>query len=297
MLNLFNQSIPAPWSIIHQGITIYRANFPIFFKMSLYCNAWFLAANLPWLFLVGMLFVLYIFLTSPAVFTALFSYLPSGMLGHVLIATLVILIISLCLSPFTSAKGLLRQALIGQVAYQILVEQSETLQVNLHRLRPRLWQFWLAEVYINGVISAVEPMASRLGEWVVFALNIWLMAQWFLANFVIAVEDCNVTKSLRISRDLSKPHMLNICCILIGTWVLTLPLYLLAFSPAIAVWLVEKQNLAPAQLNTESLFHLMLALGLSIILATLFHTLTIPLWQSIKAVLYYNLRPSNLTSA
>ena len=298
MFNLLSQAISAPWSIIHQAIAIYRANFPLFLKMALYCNAWFLAASLPWLFVLLALSVAsYVFFASPSVF----SHLPSEILRPVLIATVVILMISLCLSPFTSAKGLLRQTLISQVAYQILIGQPETIRANLRHLRSRFWQFWLAEVYINGVLTAIGHLTSRLGEqlvlgeWLVLglsiAINIWFTAQWFLVNLVIAIEDCNVRHALRICRERSKPHMLTICCTLFGTGVLTVPLYLLAFSPAITVWLAEK----PTLLNAESLLHLILALGLSIILTFLFHTLAIPLWQSIKALLY--LRSSKLTSA
>ncbi|MEH1833247.1 MAG: hypothetical protein V7L29_14520 [Nostoc sp.] len=304
MFNLFSQAISAPWSIIRQAIAIYRANFPLFLKMALYCTAWFLAAYLPWLFLVSVLLALsvapYVFLASPSVFAALFSHLPSEILGSVLIAAVVILMIGLGLSPFTSAKGLLRQTLISQVAYQTLRGQPETILANLRHLRSRFWQFWLAEVYINGVLTAIGHLTSRLGEWLVLglsiAINIWFTAQWFLVNLVIAIEDCNVRQALRISRERSKPHMLTICCTLFGTGVLTVPLYLLAFSPAIAVWLAEKQDLFPTLLNAESLLHLILALGLSIILTVLFHTLAIPLWQSIKALLYCYLRSSKLTS-
>lgn len=292
MFNLLSQAISASWSIIRQAIAIYRANFPLFLKMALCCNAWFLASYLPWLFLVSVLLALsvasYVFLASPSVFAALFSHLPSA----VLIAAVVILMISLCLSPFTSAKGLLRETLISQVAYQILIGQPETIRANLRHLRSRFWQFWLAEVYINGVLTAIGHLTSRLseqlvlGEWLVLglsiAINIWVIAQWFLVNLVIAIEDCNVRQALRISRERSKPHMLTICCTLFSTGVLTVPLYLLAFSPAIAVWLAEKQNFP-------------LALGLSIILTVLSHTLAIPLWQSIKALLY--LKSSKLTSA
>ncbi len=306
MVNLLSQSILPPWRIIREASSIYRTNFPVFFRMALYSAAWFLAANVPWLFLVGVLFSLYLFLASPTVFSALFSHLPSGLLGHALIAAVILLIISLCLSPFTSAKGLLRQAAIAQLAYQILSGSPEPLKANLRLLQPRLWQFWLVEFYINGVLTAVGHLTSSLGErllgeWVIWglsiAIQIWLMAQWFLTNLVIAVEQRNAQSSLRLSREWAKPHMLTICCLLIGTGGLTLPLYLLAFSPTIAVWLAEQSTLAIAQLTPASLLHLLLALALSLILATLCHILTIPLWQSTKAVLYHHLKLAQPTSA
>ncbi|MBD2512866.1 hypothetical protein H6G91_37795 [Nostoc muscorum FACHB-395] len=279
----------APWSIIHQAMTLYRVNFIQYFRIALTSTIWFLVSNLLWFILViaAVLFV-YSF--------ALITLVPQSQNFATSISlpiAAILLIVMLDLGIFASAKGLSQQALIGLLAYQTLIGVSEMLVVNNQRIRHQFWQFWLADIYINCILYSLSIVTSKWGGWLILLsvlLRVWLEARWFLSNLVIAVEQCNVRQSLRISKQQSAPYIIQIGFILVTTWLLTMPLYLLGFSPAIAVWLAEWQHSEMSLLALNPLIHLLQGLGLSIIFATLLHTLTIPLWQSVKAVLYRELR-------
>ncbi|MCW5315480.1 hypothetical protein GTQ43_17185 [Nostoc sp. KVJ3] len=279
----------APWSIIHQAMTLYRVNFIQYFQIALASTIWFLVCNLLWFILViaAVLFV-YSF--------ALITLVPQSQNFATSISlpiAAILLIVMLALGIFASAKGLSQQALIGLLAYQTLIGVSEMLVVNNQRIRHQFWQFWLADIYINCILYSLSIVTSKWGGWLILLsilLRVWLEARWFLSNLVIAVEQCNVRQSLRISKQQSAPYIIQIGFILVATWLLTMPLYLLGFSPAIAVWLAEWQHSEMSLLALNPLIHLLQGLGLSIIFATLLHTLTIPLWQLVKAVLYRELR-------
>lgn len=280
--------ILAPWSIIHQAMTLYRANFIQYFQIALASSIWFLVCNLLW-FILGIAGVL---LMHPFALTILVLQFPNFATSLSLPIAGTLLIVMLVLGIFASAKGLSQQALIGLLAYQALIGLPEMLVVNTQRIRHKFWQFWLADIYINCSFSALSIVTSKWGGWLILLsilLRVWLEARWFLLNLVIAVEQCNVRQSLRISKQQSAPDIIQIGFILVATWLLTMPLYLLAFSPAIAVWLTEWQHSEMSPLAVNPLVHLLQGLGLSIIFATLLHTLTIPLWQSVKAVLYREL--------
>ncbi|MEH2323707.1 MAG: hypothetical protein V7K32_09065 [Nostoc sp.] len=281
--------ILAPWSIIHQGMTLYRANFIQYFQIALASSIWFLVCNLLWfILLITALLLIY-----PFAFMTLVPQSQNFASSISLPIAGILLIIMLALGIFAWAKGLSQQSLIGLLAYQALIGQPEMLVVNTQRIRHQIWQFWLADIYINFILYSLSIVTSKWGGWLILLsilLRVWLEARWFLSNLLIAVEQCNIRQSLRISKQQSASYIIQIGFILVATWFLTMPLYILAFSPAIAVWLAEWQHSELSLLALNPLIHLLQGLGLSIIFAILLHTLTIPLWQSVKAVLYRELR-------
>ncbi|MHC5823036.1 MAG: hypothetical protein ACYT04_46195, partial [Nostoc sp.] len=46
------RAILAPWSIIHQAMTLYRANLIQYFRIALTSTIWFVVSNLLWFILV-----------------------------------------------------------------------------------------------------------------------------------------------------------------------------------------------------------------------------------------------------
>jgi hypothetical protein len=284
------QPLPKPWSIINQSILIYRTNFRLFLRLTLHSTAWFLVSNLLWVAGLGL------FLVSPFALFIFFSQSSGMQLGHLLAIAILLLIAISGLSIFTSAKGYLYQALIGKVAYQILSGQPETVQVDVRDMRGRMWQFWYSAVSINSGVLLVNNITAKFeGGWMLLGITLQVLvaAQWFLSDLIIAVERCNVGTSLRRSRAQTKSYFLQVGFILVIIWLLIAPLYLLSFSPAIAVWQLEWQTPEATLSTGEPILHLIQALGFSLILFTLIQTFTIPLWQSTKASLYQAIKASS----
>jgi hypothetical protein len=279
-----------PWTIIHQAISIYRANFRQLFTLSLYATTWFIIANLTWFLFVAAIitvpfFGLIISTSAPQ------SSLPLNNLS--ILFGLAILV--LALSIYSSAKGLLQEATIGNIAHQYIIGQPILTTTAFQHNRRHLWQFWLAQFFINIPLYAIESFSASKGILIVIIgtlLSIWIAGESLLVTLFISINGCTAREALRMSKQQSKPYMVQIFLILLSTSVLAIPLGLLGFSPAIFVWFREWQNQTDSMLNFEPISHLIQSLGLSIILITMLGSLIAPLLQSIKAAIYTQIIPS-----
>ncbi len=281
-----------PWIVVHQAISIYRANFRQLFTLSLYATTWFIIANLTWLLFVASL------IAAPFFGVIISTYAPQPSLlinnSSILFALIILVLALLALSIYSSSKGLLQEAIIGNIAYQYIIGQPISTKTAFHQNRQHLWQFWLAQFLINIPLYAIESFSASKGILLVIlgtSLSTWIAGESLLATLFISVNGCTVREALRMSKQQSKPYMLQIFLILLSTIVIAVPLGLLGFSPAIFVWLSEWQNQPDSMLNLESISHLIQSLGLSIILITMLGSLTAPLLQSIKAVIYTQIIP------
>ena len=281
-----------PWTIIHQAISIYRSNFRQFFTLSLYATTWFIIANLTWFLFIAAI------ISIPLFGLIILTYVPQSLSGlnnvSILFGAVVSVLALLALSIYSSAQGLLQEAIIGNMAYQYIIGQPILIKTAFQQNRRYLWQFWLAQFFINIPLYAIELLSNSTGILIVILgilLSIWIAGKSFLANIFITVNGCTVREALRMSKQQSKPHMLQIFLILLSTSVLAIPLGLLGFSPAIFVWFSEWQNQTDSMPNFEPISHLIQSLGLSIILITMLGSLIAPLLQSIKAVIYTQIIP------
>ncbi len=292
MNNLRRHLLPAPWQTIQQAISIYRANFSLFFRIGLQATGWFLIANLVW-FLGPLLLIAY-----PFAAIGLLSKLTAGPVWLVWLGFFGALIGLPYFSILANAKGSLYKGFISLVAYQMLTGQSESLPVNFRALKPWMWRFWLLECSISAAIGGIASLTNRLeGWWMLLgiAIQIFAVANFFIADIILAVERCNVSPALQACQSQSKGNLLSISFVLIITTSIVLPLYLLAFLPVISLWLGTWQ-IPETALFTGSLgINLPQALGLSAILFTFVQVLTIPFWQLVKASLYRELSALNFS--
>jgi hypothetical protein len=280
---------PVPSKIIYQAIALYRGNFTLFFLLSLRSTLWaFISvASLATI-------VVSLFLQEPIVgLLAQLSIKIPEYSQYSLIFIIISTVLSIALCIFASAQVQLKTALIGLLAYQSLTGQHKSLTPITEVIRMRFWHFWMAEIYIGIILGAVnrlidrwisDPIWSSLIELLTYTL---ITGQYFLTSMLISVDLDTARQAWKGSKKQFESYPIEICATLILTWLMTVPLYLLAFSPAIAVLMAEWSNFEGdlTQIFTSG-FHLLQALGLSIVLATALHALVIPLWQSIKAVLY-----------
>jgi hypothetical protein len=241
-----------PWTIIHQAISIYRANFRQFFTLSLYATIWFIIANLTWFLFVAAI------IAVPLFGLVILTYAPQLSLGpndsSILIGVVISVLVLLVLSIYSSAKGLLQEAIIGNIAYQYIVGQPTLTKTAFQQNRRYLWQFWLAQFLINIPLYVIDSFSTSKGILIVvmgILLSTWIAGKSFLANIFISVNGCTASEALRISNRQSSPHRMQIFLILLSTIVLAIPLELLGFSPAIFVWFREWQNQTDSMLNIE----------------------------------------------
>jgi hypothetical protein len=212
------------------------------------------------------------------------------------------------------AKYSAMMGMIARLAYQEVTEQPETTRDAQRHVKPRMWDFLVAGILVGLIIfGAIIPFSIIIGlvgalagfifnqnsavGAVVGALLIiaalllfvfgllWLISRLFLVELPLAVEE-NVTATSTISRswNLTKGFIGRIQLVVLIGFLISVPILLvtniasLIFQTIIGAGLENAPSLA--------------AIGgiLSLPIAFAGGALMIPFWQSIKAVVYADLR-------
>jgi hypothetical protein len=231
------------------------------------------------------------------------------------------------LGIFCSAKAWTHGALISRLAFQELMGQPESTKEGWQQVRKRLWHFWLARFMVGLIIwtvtvvlsvvlflSLIFSVALLMGIFglgsapptsfsflvglvaIILFLLIWLLPLWLQARLLItelpvAVEQVSGSDSLVRAWSLSKGHAIRILMILLVGGLITIPPFILAFVPGtLAVLALIPQFQRGVSTETTVLFTIFGWFGLGGLLAFVVGLFTIPFWQSIKAVIYYDLR-------
>jgi len=218
------------------------------------------------------------------------------------------------------ARGLMIQAQIARLGFQELMRQPETIAQSLEAVEPRLWPFlgiallvWLIQAAVGyaasfalgivmipiSVVGAAGEAAAALSallmvgvQLVVFAAQLWIQARLYLWNIILAMEpETESTTAITRSWELTQGNGIRVLFVLLVAYLVMLPLYALTLGipvliaiPFIGRGLVEGDGGAAAVLG------IVLALLVFIALAVLVGILTAPFFQTIKSVLYYDLR-------
>jgi len=200
------------------------------------------------------------------------------------------------------AKFSAMAGLLSRLAFHEIIERPETVTQASRHTNPRMWSFLgayvlvfliLAGTVIGGsilffILTFVLPFAlGRLSIWVgvllgfVFAVAyIWLSVRLSITEMPIAIED-NVNAGSAIGRSwqLTKGYVGRLMLIGFVAFLLLLPLYLgVGLIRLLLEWTLG--NILPEFLYT------IVVLGLNFASSALF----LPLGQTIKAVMYYDLR-------
>lgn len=210
-------------------------------------------------------------------------------------------------------------ALISRLAFGDLVEQPESISSGERFVNSRLWQFLLAIIllllismgiglgfviffmllgfmsaaFVGGIGQQANPatyvlliLASVVLGIVILIATFWLMTRFYLVDMPLAVEE-GVDASSAISRswELTQGNVWRILLIGFVGFLITLPIQivvqiLISVIQAVFLPLISEGNAVYALLY----FVIVLALSFSS------SALLIPFWQSIKAVIYYDLR-------
>jgi hypothetical protein len=231
------------------------------------------------------------------------------------------------LSVFCSAKAWTHGALISRLAFQELMGQPESTQEGWQQVRKRLWHFWLAR-FMVGLISGVATVVVLVVLFLlltfsvgllmgllglgsnpptnflmlvgfvaiglfalVLLLPLWLQARLMMTELPVAVEQVSGSDSIVRAWSLSKGHTVRILMILLVGGLITIPPFILAFVPGtIALFALIPQFQRGVSTETTVILTILGLFGLGGLFAIVVGLFTIPFWQSVKAVIYYDLR-------
>jgi hypothetical protein len=215
------------------------------------------------------------------------------------------------------AKYLTHLALLSRLSYQTLINQPETVKQAHQQIIPKRWRFLLVQIFTSLLVFAItiipriflvevptrifEDITNNLGLFIILigqflylALYLWATSRLFIPEVPLAVEnDITNSNSIRRSWDLSKGFAWKIATIILVANLATLPIYILAGIPLV-IGFFATAPLWTQSYDLSSLPYLggiaFLALLAAILIFVFLNVLAIPFWQSLKAVIYYDLR-------
>lgn len=286
---------------VSAGLQIYRNHFKQYFSVAVQATLWVI---LP---LAG-LFV-------AAVGLALLQIDNPGPIVLLVVVGIVALIY--CIGKYMSLS-----AAIARLAFGELTGQPEPTRQAKRFTNSRLWGFWgvtllLGLLYmglfigfyivISVVAFAAAAVFSSIGLFTNFSDSpvsiglvilltmllmigllvpiLWFTARFSIAEIPLAIEqEIGATESIGRSWQLTKKNVWRVLLVLFVATLITLPLIILVqvFTNIAQVALIA---VIP---DASALFGIVLLA--SYIIGLLANVITLPLWQTIKAVIYYDLR-------
>ena len=290
--------------IVSNGFRLYRSNFRTYFVIALRSTLWLL---LPF---VGLM----LWSVGLSVSYNLFSSSALGLTVLIFIALFVGLLI---LTFQAIARAVINMALITRLAYGEFTNASESVQearkALKHRGRPILLSFFftflillvvniglsIANVPLTGIFSLLFRLidlawlAFLLANLITFSLYTWISARFFLVEVPLVLED-NLTaiQSIRRSWTLAQGSVLRILLVMTIAFLVTIPLYSLASVPTILglVATVPAMDLGVEASQAALLTRFLPGLAVGMLLLLAMNMMVMGFWQSIKAVMYYDLR-------
>ena len=214
------------------------------------------------------------------------------------------------------AKFSAMTGIISRLAFKEIVEQPETVRDAQRYANPRMWNFLVAGLLVSLILfGAIIPYAliigivlgiagalfdgsslGVLGTIVISLVSvaaillfifgiIWLFSKLFLVELPLAIEEnANATNTIKRSWQLTKGSVGRIQLIVFLVFLISLPIgiainILGAILQVIAGTALENNS---ALAGIGSLFYIVFLFGASAFI--------LPLWQSVKAVIYADLR-------
>ena len=211
------------------------------------------------------------------------------------------------------AKYLTHLAVLSRLSYQTLINQPETVKQAHQQMIPKQWHFLIVQVLTAVLVFLITIIPNRLlaltfentastlgifmnliGEFVYWGIYLWTTSRFFIPEVPLAIEnDITNIDSIRRSWDLSKGFAWKIATIILVANLATLPIYILAGIPLV-IGFFATAPLWTQSYDLSSLPYLggiaFLALLAAILIFVFLNVLAIPFWQSLKAVIYYDLR-------
>lgn len=215
------------------------------------------------------------------------------------------------------AKACTINAQIGRLAFSELVEQPESVKTAEDRVSGRMWSFLGTQIVVSLILFATNFGLSIVGglitfipalllrnassdagfgllalirvvvNIVTFAAYIWVYSRLMIPELPLAIEsNIDVGTSISRSWNLTKGSVLRIQGVVLVASLITMPIFIFVLIPIMLfVPIIAKSS----SLDTVGglLVLVLLSIFIIVLLAIL---LTMPFWQAIKAVIYYDLR-------
>ncbi len=284
-------------NVVSAGLRIYRDNFWKYFKLAFLGYLW-------------MFFPLLILVIAGMLLGAIFVGGSSGSVG-IFILLLVAGLVSLL---YSCAKFAAMSGLIARLAYGEVAEKPETVKDAQRHIKPKMWSFLVAGILVSLIMggaiipySIIVAIVNALGGSIfgqgsviglimisiaamlffIFGL-IWLISRLFLVELPLAVEE-SVTATSTIGRswELTKGAVGRIQLVVFIAFLISIPIFLVT---NIISSLILQTVFSVGLGNTPSGIAIIGIVTLYIALSLSSAALMIPFWQSIKAMIYYDLR-------
>lgn len=295
-------------NVVSAGLQLYSNHFKEYFSVAVRATLW---ALLPFIAVI-----------AAAIGLAVLQVDSPGLI--VLLA-----VVGLVLTLYCIGKYMAESAAIARLAFSELTSQPESSKQASRFTNTRLWGFWKVALlmgllyfglaiglYIAIAVIAVAMIAAFGGlsaaqtgsfeQWLtanptiaiivvlaIFLLLIgimllfsWIAARFAIAELPLAIEsEVGATRSISRSWQLTKKSAWRIVLILFVTFLITIPLQLLVqvLTSFLQVGLVA---VIP---DTDSSFSVVM-FAATYAISLVAGVIVLPLWQTIKAVIYYDLR-------
>ena len=278
-------------NVVSTGLVLYRSNLKTYFLIALRAYLW---ISLP-LIILGIASSLFL------VNIATSRQYPWGLL-----------VIALLLLIGGIAKYQTNVALISRLAYQDLIGQPETVRVARQHIDPKLWRFWwvaisvflqlviiyilaaialiiftgilgfiLGPIFRGGAAILIGFLSGAIGFLGIVIILSWYFARWMIAEVPLAVEkNLTASESIKRSWDLTQNSALRVQGVALVAFLVTIPITALTnYAPQI-LFIGARPGSPLFWTGT----------ALSFIFSLLGSILVLPLWQTIKSAIYYDLR-------
>jgi len=280
-------------NVISVGITLYRSHLQSYLNIALIASLWYLPT-----FLILIPFQIF----KPV---QVFETVQVG--GGFSPSLFLLLPVASALIIYGGAKSCFNAALIARLAFQDLIGQPETEASCRSQLKSHPWGFFWIALRVGAIFAGIVfllDLAGRasivtiglaaLGQpdvvYVALAMIIlltlavvmtWFISRWVVAELPLATGEVDLPgRSIDRSWELTASSVFRIQGVVSLAFLVTLPL--LAVSNYIP-------QLFLIRLEPGSTTH-WIVYSVSSLLSFAIEIITLPFWQTVKAVLYYDLR-------
>jgi hypothetical protein len=292
-------------NVVNTGFRLYTTNWKVYLRLAALATLW---ATIPWLVLLP---IVLFFLSTQEALNLLFLVVPAW----------------IALSLFCFAKYLGDTTAIARLAFNELTNKAETLPQTRRFTESRKWSLLLLNLLIGLVLTllfvvlyilaaisiiaifaamggtafllnpapaaAVNPTLIVLSFLIMLAvvliflvLLIWFWVRFAVADLPLAVESrITATDAIGRSWELTRSNVWRTFLVLIVTAIIAFPLQAVV---QVAGTAIQEALLTVVPADSFAFFGL--ATILSTIVSLLVGIVLLPLWQSMKAVIYYDLR-------
>lgn len=287
-------------NVVSAGLKLYRSRFKDYLRIALQASAWLF---LPLLGLTAIAVAIgFLAIDRPALWA-------------------IVVLLGLAAIPvyiFCSAKFIVQQTIIARLAFGDLTNQPETVTAARQRLTPQMWPLWAAAIIVSLILfgvsfgfslvigvgsslllivagdsarfAAVVSVLINLLQLVSLAVQFWLSARFQIFSLPIALEEgIGPIKSVERSWQLSRGNGGRIVLILLIAFLISMPLYVL-LAGVLIVGAIPFFTVSTGPANPTTVVLLLLLGILILVLLIACFILFLPLWETIRSAIYYDLR-------